>query len=95
MKLFAILFTLIVSTNLFSQNKPAYKIFTGEGKKADYEDMLKAAAKSDVVFFGESHDNPIAHWLELELTKSLFEKKAKDLTLAAEMFETDNQVLID
>jgi uncharacterized iron-regulated protein len=95
MKLFAILFTLIISTNLFSQNKPAYKIFTGEGKKADYEDMLKAASKSDVVFFGESHDNPIAHWLELELTKSLFEKKAKDLILAAEMFETDNQVLIN
>jgi uncharacterized iron-regulated protein len=95
MKLFAILFTLIISTNLFSQNKPAYKIFTGEGKKADYEDILKAAAKSDVIFFGESHDNPIAHWLELELTKSLFEKKAKDLTLAAEMFETDNQVLIN
>jgi uncharacterized iron-regulated protein len=95
MKLFAILFTLIISTNLFSQNKPAYKIFTGEGKKADYEDILKAAAKTDVIFFGESHDNPIAHWLELELTKSLFEKKAKDLTLAAEMFETDNQVLIN
>ena len=79
----------------FSQDKPAYKLFTGEGKRADYEDLLKAVNKSDVVFFGELHDNPIVHWLELELTRSLFASKGKDLVLAAEMFETDNQILID
>jgi uncharacterized iron-regulated protein len=51
--------------------------------------------KADVVFFGELHDNPIAHWLELELSKDMFEKKGENLILAAEMFETDNQLLID
>jgi uncharacterized iron-regulated protein len=95
MKLSAILFILIMSMQAFSQDKPAYKIFTGEGKKADYEDILKASTKSDVVFFGELHDNPIAHWLELEITKSLFAVRGKDLILSAEMFETDNQILID
>lgn len=95
MKLSAVLFILAMSLQLFSQDKPAYKIFTGEGKKADYEDILKAASKSDIVFFGEQHDNPIAHWLELELTKSLFAVRGKDLILSAEMFETDNQILID
>lgn len=95
MKLSAILFILTLSLQSFSQDKPAYKIFTGEGKKADYEDIVKAADKSDAVFFGELHDNPIAHWLELEMTKSLFAAKGKDLILAAEMFETDNQILID
>lgn len=95
MKLYTILFILIIPLKAYSQDKPAYKIFTGGGKKADYEDILKAAGKSDVVFFGELHDNPIAHWLELEITKSLFEVRAKDLILAAEMFETDNQLLID
>jgi len=95
MKLSAILLILTLSFHAYSQDKPSYKIFTGEGRKADYEDILKAAAKSDVVFFGELHDNPIAHWLELELTKSLFNVKNKDLILSAEMFETDNQILID
>jgi len=95
MKLSAILFILIMSMQAFSQDKPAYKIFTGEGKKADYEDILKAATKSDVVFFGELHDNPIAHWLELEIAKSIFGARGKDLILSAEMFETDNQILID
>ena len=78
-----------------AQDKPAYKIFTGEGKKAAYKDILKQSLKADVVFFGELHDNPIAHWLELELTKDLHAEKGNDLILAAEMFETDNQLLID
>lgn len=78
-----------------AQDKPAYKIFTTEGKKADYADLIKAATKAEVVFFGELHDNPIAHWLELEVTRDLFSKKGRDLILAAEMFETDDQLLID
>jgi uncharacterized iron-regulated protein len=95
MKFSAILFILALSLQSFSQDKPAYKVFTGEGRKADYKDILKEAEKADIIFFGESHDNPIAHWLELELTKELFAVKGKDLVLAAEMFETDNQILID
>lgn len=95
MKLIAFLISLSVSSILVAQDKPAYKIFTGEGKKADYGDIVKAALKADIVFFGELHDNPISHWLELELTKSLFAEKGKNLILAAEMFETDNQLIID
>ena len=95
MKLFSILFLLFLSSSLLAQDLPAYKIFTGEGKKADYKDLLKEIMKADVVFFGELHDNPVAHWLELEITKELFAEKGKNLILAAEMFETDNQLLID
>jgi len=95
MKYFFIIPGLFMTLYLSAQDKPAYRIFTGEGKKADYGDMLKDASKADVVFFGELHDNPIAHWLELELTKSLYKVKGNDIILAAEMFETDNQILID
>jgi len=95
MKLSTVLFFLIIPSSVFAQNKPAFKIFTGEGRRAHYRDIVKEASKSDVLFFGELHDNPIAHWLELELTKDLFMEKGKDLILAAEMFEKDNQLLID
>ena len=95
MKIFPVLLIFVISQQSFSQDKPAYKVFTGEGKRADYEDILKEIKKTDVVFFGELHDNPIAHWLELEITKSLFAAKGKNLVLASEMFETDNQLLID
>lgn len=95
MQLSSILFFLALSSSLFSQDKPTYKVFTGEGKNADYKDILKEVIKADVVFFGELHDNPVAHWLELEITKDIFSEKGKNLVLAAEMFETDNQLLID
>ena len=95
MKQYLLLLFLLAASVLNAQKKPAYKIFTAEGKKADYGDMIRAALKSDVTFFGELHDNPIAHWLELEVTKDLFSVKGKDLVLAAEMFETDDQLLID
>jgi len=95
MKLSVALLLVTLSLQSFAQDKPAYKIFTGEGKKTDYKDILNEITKADIVFFGELHDNPIAHWLELELTKSLYEVKGKNLILAAEMFETDNQLLIN
>jgi uncharacterized iron-regulated protein len=95
MKLSVILILLAFSLSVSAQDKPAYKVFTGTGKKSDYKDILKDAGKADVVFFGELHDNPVAHWLELEITKDIHADKGKDLILAAEMFETDNQLIID
>jgi uncharacterized iron-regulated protein len=95
MKLLSVLAVFSISLYSFSQDIPAYKVYRENGRKADYSDILKEALKADVVFFGEQHDNPVAHWLELELTKSIFEEKGKNLILAAEMFETDNQLLID
>ena len=95
MKLSAVVFMIAFSLQSFSQGKPAYKVFTGDGKKAGYSDIIKSALKADIVFFGELHDNPIAHWLELEVTKSLLAEKGINLVIGAEMFETDNQLLID
>ncbi len=76
-------------------DKPAYKVFNAKGHAADYEDILKAAKNSDIIFFGELHNNPIVHWLELELTKDLYAEKGGKLVLGAEMFEVDNQLLIN
>jgi len=95
MKHIAFVLAVLCTVSLQAQQKPAYRIFTGEGKKADYRNMLRSALRADVVFFGELHDNPIAHWLELEITKDLFSEKGENLILAAEMFETDNQLIID
>jgi len=76
-------------------DKPAYKVFTSKGKSADYEDLVKAARSSSLIFFGELHDNSLCHWLELQLTKDLANIKGKSLILGAEMFETDNQLLLN
>ncbi|MEA1896186.1 MAG: ChaN family lipoprotein [Bacteroidota bacterium] len=78
----------------FKSDKPAYVLYTGEGKVVKYEKMMKELEKADLVFFGELHDDPIGHWLEYEITKDLFESKQQDLVLAAEMFESDVQVIL-
>jgi uncharacterized iron-regulated protein len=87
-------FTIIILfTGLFlqAQKRPAYRIFKANGKKTSYKKMLKTTAKADLVFFGEEHDNPVAHWLELVLTEDLYQTAGKPLILGAEMMETDNQ----
>ena len=86
---------LIISFSTFAQTKDAYKIYKINGKKTSYRKLLKECKKADIVFFGEEHDNPVAHWLELALTKDLYKKAEKPLILAAEMLETDNQKQVD
>jgi len=76
-------------------DKPAYQLFRNGGQASAYEDLLKDASMADVVLFGELHDNPICHWLELELTKDLYAEKGGKLLIGAEMFETDRQLLLD
>ena len=75
--------------------KPAYKLFREDGKKVKYEKMAEAAADADIVLFGEYHTNPISHWIQLELTKDLFEARGEALILGAEMFESDNQLIMN
>jgi len=83
------LFFLLFSAFIFSQNKVAYQLFDAKGKKTTYEKLLKKSEKSELILFGEYHDNPISHWLELGLAKDLHKKK--NIILGAEMFEKDNQ----
>ncbi|MEI6124728.1 MAG: ChaN family lipoprotein [Bacteroidota bacterium] len=76
-------------------DKPAYQIFDVKGKKTTYDKMLKDISECQVILFGESHNNPISHWLELQVAKDLFKVKKQDLVLGAEMFEADNQAALD
>jgi uncharacterized iron-regulated protein len=91
--------TIVLLSGLFSSStlaqKPAYSLFREGGKKVKYEKMVEAAAGADIVLFGEYHTNPISHWLQLELSTELFKRRGEDLVLGAEMFETDNQLILD
>ena len=83
------LLLLLISAFSLAQNKSPYQVFDKNGKKSSYEKILKAAEKSELVLFGEHHDNSVVHWLQLEFTKDLAERKS--LVLGAEMIEADNQ----
>lgn len=77
------------------EDKPAYQFFTSEGKKTSYAKLLAEAQQADIVLFGELHDNPIAHWLQLELTKDLYKVWGATTVMGAEMFEADNQARLN
>lgn len=91
--LFLGLLSLTISWN--QSDKPAYLIYTGDGKEIKYSKMMKDLNSAKVILFGEFHDNPISHWLQFEMTVDLFNSKRSNLVLGAEMFEADNQLIID
>jgi uncharacterized iron-regulated protein len=96
MKSFIIFFAFLISSSiLVAQNKPAYVLYNSKGKKVKYAKMIKKVSESDLLFFGEQHNNPIAHWLQFETTRDLFALKGQNLILGAEMIETDNQELLN
>jgi uncharacterized iron-regulated protein len=85
----------LLSVSVMAQDKPAYKLFSANGKDIKYGKMLAELKKADVVLFGEQHNDPIAHWLQLEVAKDLHKVHQQKFAIGAEMFETDVQLVID
>jgi len=94
-KTLAIILLLAFFGFAFKSDKPAYMLYNQQGKHMKYQKMMKSLAKADIVFFGELHTDPISHWLEIEITKDLYKAKGDKLVLGAEMFEADNQLILD
>ncbi len=96
MKLISTVSLLLIASMVFAQvpkHKRAYKIFNKKGRKVSYRKLIKKAAKTDLVLFGELHNNAIAHWLELSVAKDL--SKQRKLIIGTEMMERDNQTQIN
>jgi uncharacterized iron-regulated protein len=89
-------FLLLILTAGFlqAQDLPAYKIYNSKGKEVSFNTLKKQANSVDLVLFGEFHDNPIAHWLQLELTAQMYAVHGKNLQLGFEMFEQDQQAVL-
>lgn len=93
-RLTSILILLFTIFQSIAQDFPAYVIYTSNGKKTTFDKLEDAAEGKELILFGEFHDNPISHWLQLELTKELFEENGANLQLGFEMFEQDQQELL-
>jgi len=93
MKYPLLLLSFLFVTTASAQDKPAYVLYNAKGKKVSYKKMIKTLVGKDVALFGEYHNNPISHWLQLEVTRDC--KQTRDLVLGAEMFERDNQEALD
>lgn len=95
MRAFSIILLLLSfsTITLAQKDKQAYQIYNSKGKKVTFKKAFKQLSKADIILFGEFHNNPISHWLQLEVTQDLHQQKA--LILGAEMLEADNQDVLD
>jgi uncharacterized iron-regulated protein len=79
-----------------SVNENNYKIYaTKTSKEVKLADIVDEMKNYDVVFFGEEHNDSVAHYLQNELLKGLYASYGDKITLSMEMFETDCQLVLD
>lgn len=74
-------------------NSQHMSIFTRSGQRVSCLEILEAAHDSNLVLIGETHDDPVAHQMELLILASLH--KLGPCALSMEMFESDVQGVLD
>src|SRR5690606_16413587 len=78
-----------------------FRVFTGAGARATLDDVIGAMAAAQVVFIGETHDDPTAHMLQLELLQRATlaygrtTAARRPVALSLEFFERDAQLPLD
>lgn len=74
-----------------------FRVFKPDGKEATLDELFAAMKDVDVVFVGESHDDPVAHYIELALLRGANERygKSRSVVLSLEMIERDVQIVVD
>jgi uncharacterized iron-regulated protein len=74
---------------------PAVRVYDMRaGQWTAFDDMTRAAAKADMIFLGEQHDDPVTHGVELAVLRAVGAQRGR-VVLSLEMFERDVQPLLD
>jgi uncharacterized iron-regulated protein len=69
-----------------------YSIYRGDGTAATLDQLVAESRAAVVTFLGESHDDPVAHYLEEQILRRTWGPEA---ALSLEMFERDVQYVLD
>jgi len=90
------LFTLLMPVLLFAQNTDQqYKIYDVKNRKTTtLDELVKEIKNTDVLFFGEEHNDSIGHILEAEIFQKM-NTAYPGTSLTMEMFSTDVQPVIN
>jgi uncharacterized iron-regulated protein len=96
MKIFTFILCLIggFASLSFAQDLPLYRIYRAQGEASDFTRMADDVLLAQVILFGELHNNAVNHYLQLQLSKKVLQADP-ELLFGAEMFESDNQLLLD
>ncbi|MBI4945250.1 MAG: ChaN family lipoprotein [Bacteroidetes bacterium] len=88
---------LIIGSQSFGQiTEKNYKIYsTKANKEVPLNDILEDMKNNDVLFFGEGHNDSVAHYLEAKILEMFYQKFAGNTALSMEMFERDVQTVMN
>lgn len=92
-----ILLTFALPSLNFAQENSSFPwkiIETSSGEITDIYGILEAMHETQIVIFGEEHNDSIAHVVQEKLYRGMIEKFEK-ATLSLEMFERDVQLIMD
>ena len=80
-----------------------FRVFSGAGHEISLEGLVGALAGVEVAYVGESHDDPVGHWVEADIFRRTLERfgstaeggARRTVALSLEMFERDVQGVVD
>jgi uncharacterized iron-regulated protein len=78
-----------------------YRAFDSKGNAVTLQSIIDALEHADVLFIGETHDDPVAHLIEAEMFRRADERYGsasagkRAVALSLEMFERDVQTVLD
>jgi uncharacterized iron-regulated protein len=100
----AILLSFVLPTHAQETDySQSFRVFTGSGEPASLDDILQAMDEADAVLIGETHTDPVGHWVEAEIFRMAVEAfrggdeegALRPVALSMEMFERDVQYIVD
>src|SRR5690554_1126462 len=90
---YLLLLILVVGQYVTAQKNEPFQLYNKKGQKLNTNKLFKQLEKGEIILFGELHDNPIAHWLQLKTVKMMHARHS--ISLGAEMLEANNQKQIN
>lgn len=73
-----------------------WRVYTADGTPSSFDAIAEALADADVLFVGETHDDPVVHALQRDLLERAFtDHHRRGVALSMEMFSRDVQHVVD
>jgi uncharacterized iron-regulated protein len=98
MKQLSLLLAFLIGNTILAQDNmdQHYKIYDTRSKQiVTIDKIVTDMAEADVLFFGEEHNDSAGHYLENLIFRALHATYGNQLALSMEMFESDNQLVLD
>ncbi len=97
MRILILGFLLISSVRSFGQlSEKHYRIYSVKlNKEVTLADIAAEMNRYDVLFFGEEHNDSVAHYLQHKMLETLHQSFSNRVTLSMEMFDRDVQTVMN